>query len=71
MNAAKGGIKTVGIIGLACLLCFAVSNPVPAQDDVQQLKQQLEQMTREIQAVQEKLAEMEKKTRPKRKKSMR
>jgi hypothetical protein len=61
MNAAKGGIKTVGIIGLACLLCFAVSNPVSAQDEVQQLKQQLEQMTREMQAVQEKLAEMEKK----------
>ncbi|BBO78249.1 hypothetical protein DSCW_56660 [Desulfosarcina widdelii] len=61
MNATRGGIKTVGIIGLACLLCFAVSNPVSAQDDVQQLKQQLEQMTREMQAVQEKLAEMEKK----------
>ena len=61
MSAAKGGIKTVGIIGLACLLCFAVSNPVSAQDEVQQLKQQLEQMTREMQAVQEKLAEMEKK----------
>jgi len=61
MNAAKGGIKTAGIIGLACLLCFAVSNPVSAQDEVQQLKQQLEQMTEEMQVVQEKLAEMEKK----------
>ena len=60
MNATRGGIKTPGIIGFVCLLCFAVSMPVWAEDEVQQLKQQLEQMTKEMQAVQEKLAEMEK-----------
>lgn len=62
MTANRGSLKITGaIMGLVFLLCVALPAAVSAQDDMQVLKQRLEQMAQEMDAVQKKLEEMEKK----------
>ena len=51
---------TIGtIMGIVFLLCVAAPGMVSAQDDVELLKQRLEQMSQEMEAVQKKLEDIE------------
>ncbi|WP_372678124.1 DUF3373 family protein [Desulfosarcina sp.] len=61
----EGGWKQTTIctmMGIAFLLCVAAPGITLAQDDVKLLKQRLEQMSQEMEAVQKKLEEMETKS---------
>ena len=54
---------TIGaIMGIVLMLCAAAPGIVSAQDDVEVLKQRLEQMTQEMEAVQKKLEDIERKS---------
>jgi hypothetical protein len=57
----RGSTSTViiTVIGIVLLWCVAAPGTVSAQDDVEALKQRLEQMSQEMEAVQKKLEEME------------